>query len=344
MQKGSSVEYPGGYIVSQGKSESYDLTITAGNITAPAGIGKTSDPNLSFPQINNLTINGAGQVGLNTPEVITTGNFTANPQISIYQDTTLLSGAGSINLAVGVGGGNSSSNALTLGDGNQTGNIFVGGLQVRHLEVGAGDFDIELNGSMHIVTNQTGPTEFLNSGNLTLHGQGSSFFGGVEALGVANTFVAGCVATFGKDINLNNVSMIDDAPHANRFDTRWTQTNGQTADGANISINNFTSDTSKPVEFDIGNNTPDHVNLTGDISSTNKLYFKGNGSVNVLGDATLAGGVYAQNLSHETDTTPSLNFTGNVTLTGPMEFEGITATFDNGVEASGLYYIRFSEV
>ena len=75
--------------------------------------------------------------------------------------------------------------------------------------------------------------------------------------------------------------------------------------------------------------------MTGDISSTNKLYFKGNGSVNVAGDANLAGGVYAQNLSHETDTTPSLNFTGNVTLTGPMEFEGITATFDKGVEASG---------
>ena len=55
----------------------------------------------------------------------------------------------------------------------------------------------------------------------------------------------------------------------------------------------------------------------------------------MLGDANLAGGVYAQNLSHETDTTPSLNFTGNVTLTDPMEFEGITATFDKGVEASG---------
>ena len=131
--------------------------------------------------------------------------------------------------------------------------------------------------------------------------------------------------------------MIDDAPHANRFDTRWTQTSGTTADGANISISNFTSDTSKSVEFDIGNNTPDHVNLTGDISSTNKLYFKGNGSVNVLGDANLAGGVYAQNLSYDVlgITTPSLNFTGNVTLTGPMEFEGITATFANGVEGSG---------
>jgi hypothetical protein len=231
MQKGSSVQYPGGYIVSQGKSESYDLTITAGNITAPAGIGKTSDPNLSFPQINNLTINGAGQVGLNTPEVITTGNFTANPQIRIYQDTTLLSGDGEINLSSGV---NNQSKALTLGDGAQTGKIFVGGLQVRHLEVGAGDFDIELNGSMHLATNMTSATKFLNTGNLTLYGQGSSFFGGVEALSVANTFVAGCVATFGADINLNNVSMIPNAPYANRFDARWTQTHGATADGGNI--------------------------------------------------------------------------------------------------------------
>ncbi|MCP4500688.1 MAG: hypothetical protein GY822_12075, partial [Deltaproteobacteria bacterium] len=130
-------------------------------------------------------------------------------------------------------------------------------------------------------------------------------------------------------------SMINGAPYANRFDARWTQTHGATADGGNITISNFTSDTSKSVEFDIGNSTPDHVNLTGDISSTNKLYFKGNGSVNVLGDATLAGGVYAQNLSHETDTTPSLNFTGNVTLTGPMEFEGVSAAFANSVEGGG---------
>ena len=43
---------------------------------------------------------------------------------------------------------------------------------------------------------------------------------------------------------------------------------------------------------------------------------------------------YAQNLSHEDTTTPALNFTGNVTLTGPMEFEGVSATFDKGVEAS----------
>ncbi|MCP4943425.1 MAG: hypothetical protein GY924_15815, partial [Planctomycetaceae bacterium] len=62
------------------------------------------------------------------------------------------------------------------------------------------------------------------------------------------------------------------------------------------------------------------------------LYFKGNGSVNVLGDANLAGGVYAQNLSFENSTIPSLNFTGNVTLTGPMEFAGTSATFANSVE------------
>ena len=331
VQKGSSVSYPGGNIVSEG--ESANLTIKAGNITVPAGIGVASaNSSLSSPELNDFTINGTGQVGLNTPQVLTSGDFYAEPQIRIYQDTTLLSGAGEINLSSGV---NNGSKALTLGDAAQTGDIFVGGLQVRHLEVGAGDFDIELNGSMHLATNMTSATKFLNTGNLTLYGQGSSFFGGVEALNVANTFVAGCVATFGKDINLNNVTMIDDAPHANRFDTRWTQTSGTTADGANININNFKSDTSKAVEFDIGCSTPDHVNLTGVISSTNKLYFKGNGSVNVLSDATLAGGVYAQNLSHETDTTPSLNFTGNVTLTGPMEFEGITATFGNGVEASG---------
>ena len=66
--------------------------------------------------------------------------------------------------------------------------------------------------------------------------------------------------------------------------------------------------------------------------SNNELRFKGIGAVNVSGEANLAGGVHAQNLSFETDTIPSLNFTGNVTLTGPMEFEGTSATFANGVE------------
>ena len=139
----------------------------------------------------NFTINGTGQVGLNTPQVLTSGDFYAEPQIRIYQDTKLVSGDGEINLSSGV---NNGSKALTLGDGAQTGKIFLGGLQVRHLEVGAGNFDLELNGSMHLATNMTDPTEFLNTGNLTLYGQGSSFFGGVEALGVANTFIAGCVA------------------------------------------------------------------------------------------------------------------------------------------------------
>ena len=71
--KSSSVSYPGGNIISQGGSQ--NLTIQAGNITVPAGIGV--DPSLTGVELNDFTINGAGQVGLNTPEVITTGNFTA---------------------------------------------------------------------------------------------------------------------------------------------------------------------------------------------------------------------------------------------------------------------------
>ena len=204
-----------------------------------------------------------------------------------------------------------------------------------HLEVAEGAYDMELNGSMHIATNLSAPTEFKNTGNLTLYGQGSSFFGGIEAPNVSNTFVAGCVATFGNNINLANVTMVNGAPYANRFDTRWTQTVGATADGADITISNFTSSTSKPVEFDIGNGTPNTVNLTGATFSTNKLYFKGVGNANFNGDANLSDGVYAQNLSHEQNTTPDLNFNGNVTLIGAMEFEGISATFANGVEAAG---------
>jgi hypothetical protein len=52
VQKGSSSTHPGGNIVSQG--ESYDLTITAGNIIVPGGIGVApagsglSSPELTF--------------------------------------------------------------------------------------------------------------------------------------------------------------------------------------------------------------------------------------------------------------------------------------------------------
>jgi hypothetical protein len=46
----------------------------------------------------------------------------------------------------------------------------------------------------------------------------SFFWGGVEAPNVANTFVAGCVATHGKDISLANVTILESVP--TRFDTR----------------------------------------------------------------------------------------------------------------------------
>ena len=163
-----------------GHSVEFDLS----NTEIDAGIQ-------SFTNIADLTVTGAATIN---GTIQTTGNQLFQGATKMIGDTTLLSGAGEINLSSGV---NNGSTALTLGDGAQTGNIFVGGLQVRHLEVGAGNFDLELNGSMHIATNLSTATKFLNTGNLTLYGQGSSFFGGIEALNVANTFVAGCVATLG---------------------------------------------------------------------------------------------------------------------------------------------------
>lgn len=290
-----------------------------------------------FINIVNLTVTGTSTL---SGTIQTTGNQLFQGKAELDGDTTFLSGDGSINLAGGVGGGSSSSKSLTLGDSAQTGSIFVGGLQVRHLEVGNGAFDVTLDtldGAMHLATNLTAPTKFLNTGNLTLIGQGSSFFGGVEALSVSQTKIAGCVSTFGGDITLNNVTMLD-STYTARFDTRWTQTQGGTAGGGNITISNFNTgnlNATKSVEFDIGNGTPNTVELTGSIVSKNQLVFKGIGSADVTGEANLAGGVYAQNLSFETDTMPSLDFTGNVTLTGPMEFEGTSATFANSVEGGG---------
>ena len=332
VQEGLNSTYPGGNIISQGGSS--NLTITAGNITATRGIGVAGASNATSPELGDLTINGSGPVGLNTSQVVTTGNITANPQIRLYQNTTLISGAGSINLAGGV---NNGSKALTIGDINQTGDIFISGLQLRHLEVGAGAFDVKLDGAMHLTTNLTAPTQFKNTGKLTLIGQGSSFFGGIDTTNTSHTYLAGCLATFGKDIILGDLTMLNSS-YANRFDTRWTQTQGGTAGGGDITIANFTSlalPMSKSVEFDIGNGTSNTVTFNGSVDSSNKLYFKGIGDVDFMGDATLSGGVIAQNLSFEENSTPALNFNGNVTLTGAMEFAGTSANFANGVQAAG---------
>ena len=231
------------------------------------------------------------------------------------------------------------STSLTLGDGTQTGDIRAGvNFQVHTLSIGTGAFDVEFNTtSATYVANQTAPVEFKNSGNVTLSGPGQTFAGGISTAGVANTFVAGCVSTWAKDITLDNVTMLDSsAPH--RFDTRWT---GVFAAGANINISNFKSTLSPSptsVEFDIGNTT-NTLTLSGSTQSMNFLQFKGSGNVDVLGPANLAGEVAAQNLTYFglplENTIPALNFTDNVTLTGAMEIEGATATFANGVEGSG---------
>ncbi|MGC6505286.1 MAG: hypothetical protein ACON39_01760, partial [Coraliomargaritaceae bacterium] len=134
IQKGSGAP-SGGIIYSEGKSDVYNLSITAGNITVPDGIGVAGSLGVASPQLGDFTINGADQVGLDTSQVVTSGDFISNPLLRIYQDTTLTSGAGTINLTQGV---NNGSKTLVLGDANQTGDIFIGGLQVRHLEVGAG--------------------------------------------------------------------------------------------------------------------------------------------------------------------------------------------------------------
>ena len=147
VQKGSSVSYPGGNIVSEGTSA--NLTITAGNITVPAGIGVASaGSSLPSPELNEFTINGIGTVGLNTPQVLTSGDFYAEPQIRIYQDTTLLSGAGEINLSSGVNNDNNGTYDLTLQTG---GDIVIDG------DLGATDalknLAIGANGTVEIAGN-----------------------------------------------------------------------------------------------------------------------------------------------------------------------------------------------
>ena len=80
-----------GVIYNQGENASYNLSITAGNITVTGGIGVAGSSNVASPQLGDFTINGVGQVGLNVSQVATTGNITSNPQIRIYQDTTMTS-------------------------------------------------------------------------------------------------------------------------------------------------------------------------------------------------------------------------------------------------------------
>ena len=72
VQKGSSAQYPGGYIVSQGKSESATTSQlrqgTSQHLQVLVLLRANSSLS-SFRKLNDLTINGAGQVGLNTPQV-----------------------------------------------------------------------------------------------------------------------------------------------------------------------------------------------------------------------------------------------------------------------------------
>ncbi len=324
-----------------------DVTFTAGSVVLDGGadagandltINATSAVVLdagtaAFSNLANLSI--SGEATLNG-SIQTTGNQSFGGAVSLNGQTSLVSGAGEIHLDGGVSG---TSTSLTLGDGTQTGDIRAGvNFQVHTLSIGTGAFDVEFNTtSATYVANQTAPVEFKNSGNVTLSGPGQTFAGGISTAGVANTFVAGCVSTWAKDITLDNVTMLDSS-YNHRFDTRWT---GVFAAGANINISNFKSTLSPSptsVEFDIGNTT-NTLTLSGSTQSTNFLQFKGSGSVNVLGPANLAGEVAAQNLTYfglpQENTIPALNFNDNVTLTGAMEFEGTTATFTNGVEGAG---------
>ena len=79
----------------------------------------------NFASIDKLTVSGTSTLN---GTIQTTGDQLFQGKAELDGDTTLLSGDGSINLAGGVGGGNSGSRALTLGDSVQTGSIFVGGL------------------------------------------------------------------------------------------------------------------------------------------------------------------------------------------------------------------------
>ena len=67
----------------------------------------------SFANIADLTVTGTSTLN---GTIQTTGDQLFQGKASLDGDTTLLSANGSINLAGGVGGGNSGSKALTLGD------------------------------------------------------------------------------------------------------------------------------------------------------------------------------------------------------------------------------------
>ncbi|MGA1220479.1 MAG: hypothetical protein ACO3XP_07530, partial [Ilumatobacteraceae bacterium] len=319
----------GGGIFSDGGP--FNLSMNAAIVDAPIGIGIDPTGNFATPEINVLTFSSGATTKVNTAELVASGGIQATGSVVPLVNIELLSGSGAINLAGGI---NNGSMAVTLGDANQTGDIFVKGIQALQLDIGAGAFDIELNGFNFIGSFGTPVTRFLNTGNLTLVGTSSMFFGGVEAPNVANTFVAGCVATYGKDISLANVTILESVQ--TKFDTRFA---GSINEGGNITVSNLKNNTNKSVDFDIGKGTPNTITLSGTTESTGELIFRGVGNVNVAGDATLADAVRAQDLNFfgltQPGTTPSLNFSGNVTLTGAMEFEGITATFANGIEAAG---------
>ncbi|NDI02529.1 MAG: hypothetical protein EBY57_12210, partial [Actinobacteria bacterium] len=123
----------GGSIFSDGGP--FNLSIDAARVDAPIGIGVDPTGNFATPQINVLTFSSGATTKVNAPELVAAGGIQATGAVVPLVNIELLSESGAINLA---GGLDNLSMAVTLGDANQTGDIFVGKrIQALQLDIGA---------------------------------------------------------------------------------------------------------------------------------------------------------------------------------------------------------------
>ncbi|NBP88339.1 MAG: hypothetical protein EBU59_07505 [Planctomycetia bacterium] len=190
--------------VLSGLDESIAGTITGnGNSLTLNFSGVTELTGAKLTGVNNLSIIGGGTAQINGT-ILTTGNQNFADTIELLGDVGLQSGNGTITTAA-VSGPN---NTLSIGLGNQTGSVTLGGnLALGGLLTNSGSYDLAITGS---VNNVAGSTILATTGNVTL-GDGatdtSRLAGGLTARDAQVTFTAGTITTAGGVVVLNGTSL-----------------------------------------------------------------------------------------------------------------------------------------
>lgn len=195
----------GGQLFSNGGP--YDLSITAANISVPAGMGIDDAATLPNPELGVFTIGGTAATDFDVSQVVATGGIVAGGEVRLQQAATLNSTGGAINLSGGLtlagdttlnapgfefsDGVTGNSHNLTLSPSSSS--IKLDGIQlsgVNELTIGG---DLELAGNLNAQDiDIQGDTTLLGDANLTATGTAS---GDWSTASLTNTVVTSGSAT-----------------------------------------------------------------------------------------------------------------------------------------------------